>query len=414
MPAGDRDTVVYVITLTQQSLNHRAQGMLKLGERFSRMTLVTKTGSCNDDDHIIAGAYPNPFGILNLFGLQKIKKVLDRYSYFPSPLVLYCSAAKQQLKRKIQVDIAARKNVVVITVVPPHEISMIGLCLKKEFPNIHWITDWQDLWTHDEYYFARYPNMYKKRVFVLEKEILALCDMNITTNTRAKAFLENHYKVPSSRVCSITHHFCPLEGERAYEGQTKVHDHGNEGKINVGFLGNLFKPPKVPGDRVVEAFKRLNEAGLHAALQVFGDSSQTARRFAGSVHQDVFRLHPKTSHEESVMKLSCCDYVLLVLSDLPNCQLIMHQKLPYYLMMKKPIIAIVPQPSAVADIIQETGSGYTIDTRGDWVEGLASILRDGMRGESRLQRNEAAIQKYSWKNISVEWMNAIIGAGDNK
>jgi len=51
---------------------------------------------------------------------------------------------------------------------------------------------------------------------------------------------------------------------------------------------------------------------------------------------------------------------MLALSDSPNCNVILHSKLPHYLSLERPILALVPENSAVAEIVTETGTGYVI------------------------------------------------------
>lgn len=48
-----------------------------------------------------------------------------------------------------------------------------------------------------------------------------------------------------------------------------------DGQINIGFLGSLFKSPKVPGWRVVEVIDNLLEAGINVKLHMFGDESDS-------------------------------------------------------------------------------------------------------------------------------------------
>lgn len=400
------DCAVYIVSEAQNSIKRREKMILGLRESYAKMVLVTQTGTMVNDKNIVVGAYPNPFGLLRILGFHKFKKKLEKYIYFPSQTILYVRPAIKKLKKMIRRDIKDGKKVTLITSVPPHGISLIGLSLKKYFSKIHWIVDWRDLWSYDEYYFNRTPKLYKRKLLKLEKKIMENCNINITTNQNAKKVLENHYNVSPNRVISISHSFnrTDLSGFDQLENKS---DHKGDGQIHIGFLGYLFKLPKVPGYKVVEAIENVNKSGITIKLHIFGDKTDKAKKVAELSKDGQVILHPPTSHEESLRKISDCDFLLLALSDLPNCHVIIHGKLPHYLLLKRPIIAMVPNKSAVADIIKETGSGYVISTNSDWGYELKKILSNYTEGLNLPIRNENEIEKYSWANISKEWLNII-------
>lgn len=71
---------------------------------------------------------------------------------------------------------------------------------------------------------------------------------------------------------------------------------------------------------------------------------------------------------------------------------------------------MVPDNSAVADIIRETGSGYVIPAGCDWGDGLKKVLQGYLNGKKLPERNDRAIERYSWENISKQWMGVFSGA----
>jgi len=131
---------------------------------------------------------------------------------------------------------------------------------------------------------------------------------------------------------------------------------------------------------------------------------QETKQLEQSIREGVLFLHGKASHEESLRKLGQCDYVLLALSDLPNCRAVMSIKLPHYLMLGHPILGIVPEQSATGEIIMKTGSGFVIPSDVDWGEALQQILSNN---KTNLQRNEKVIESYSWENISKQWLSVL-------
>lgn len=400
------ERVVYLICVGQDPLNYRASLILSLKESFERMTLVTQNGTIEDNEHMVTGAFPNPLGIFRLLGLHSLKSRLERYCYFPSREVLYGRYAIKRLIDKISIDNNKGRNVSLVTFLPPHTLSLIGLSLKKRFPEIRWIVDWQDLWSYDNYYFKRVPKLYQKRLLKIEKQILKTCDVNITTNTDAKIVLEKKYNIPKERVIAIPHPFCRHEVpdlEQLVENNRQK----TNGKLTIGFLGNLFKLPKVPGYRVVKAIEDANESGANIKLHIFGDGSDSAKKTAEQSTEGMVVLHPRVSHEESLRRISDCDFLLLALADIPNCYSIMHSKLPHYLLLKRPILAMVPDGSAVAKVIKETGTGFVIDTGKNWGNTLSQIVNNYRTGENQPIRDEVAIEKYSWPEISKKWLSIL-------
>jgi glycosyltransferase involved in cell wall biosynthesis len=407
MPLGNKkDRIVYILNIDQNKIKLREKMILTLRESFAKMILVTQKGNVVNDDHIVVGAYPNPLGLLRILGFNRLKEKLERYLYFPSRLIFFITPAIRKLKKSVHKDIEEGEKVTLITPLPPHSLSMVGLALKKEIPEINWVVDWQDLWSYDEYYFNKVPKFYKKKVLKIEKEIMMNCNINVTTNPQAKDVLESQYHVSPDRVVSICHSFYRPDIS-SIEQFASHSDYKGSGEIKIGFLGNLFKLPKVPGFRVVESIHNVNKSGMKVRLHIFGDISAIAKKVADQSKDGRIVLHPPTSHEESLKRISDCDFLLLTLSDLPNCHVIMHGKLSHYLLLNRPIIAMVPGKSAVADIIRETGSGYVIGTDSDWGHELERVLRNHAEGQNLPIRNEYEIEKYSWSKISEKWFNII-------
>ena len=112
-------------------------------------------------------------------------------------------------------------------------------------------------------------------------------------------------------------------------------------------------------------------------------------------------------HRQAAAALSRYDYVLVLLSDLPNSKVVMSIKLPQYFLTGKPILALVPGASAIADIIRKTGTGHVIPTDGDWQAELARFL--SARQHAPVERNETEIAAFAWDRLENQWIAAITG-----
>ncbi len=216
--------------------------------------------------------------------------------------------------------------------------------------------------------------------------------------------LEDTYRAP--RVVAIHHHFC--RDDIPYEAGRLGAAGADDRPITIGFLGTLFKPPRVPGGALVDTIRRLREAGTNVELHVHGGVAPELVQEVGALQRGGVFLHGRTTHSTGVGLLGQYDYLLLLLANLPNSEAVMSIKLPHYLLAGRPILALVPERSAVAEIVRKTGTGVVIPSSSDWAEPLRRVL-DDREGALLPARNEAAIEQFSWEYIADEWLDAICG-----
>jgi len=399
--------ILYLIVKSRESLNQREKGLLKLEHLFDKIVLIAKEGNRMDEKNIVVHPYPNPFGLLRVAGLNNFKTFIERYFLFPSRNIFFVIPAIRKLKEIVSGDLANGRKVTILSCLPPHDFAIIGLSIKKKYPGIRWVVDWQDLWSYDEYYYMRVPKLYRELLRVIEKSILFSCDVNVTTNPKAKRVLKDYFNVPGDKVVAIHHHYNEDDIYTHTKDRRTARAACLDDMLNIGFLGNLFKYPKVDGERIVDTVQAISVGGLPIKLHIFGDRSKYAKAAARSQKGRILLYEP-TSHAESLRRISKCNFLLLVLSESENCNIIMNIKLPFYISLDLPIIAIVPENSSVADIIRETGTGYVIPSAEDWKVGLKRVLVNHMEGTNIPTRNLLAIHSYSWEKISPQWASVLV------
>lgn len=402
-----RDMRVYVVSNFERGGNDRVRKVVRLRDRFDRLVLVTPGTKLRDDsESLVVPPIPNPLGLLRLLRLDELKRWLEGYLYFPTVHRLFVERVKHRLARRIEADLAEGKRVTLLTTAPPHALGLIGLYIKQRFPTVRWVLDWQDLWSYDENYYLRVPRLYRPAVRRLEQRMLSCADLNVTTNARARQVLEREYGVPSNRVQHIHHHFDRGDFQAPSEPPETQAQGAGRSPIRIGFLGTLFKPPRVPGLELVEAIQDMRGSGLDVELHVHGHVSREIQScLAGSAG---IHLHGRVTHEESVNRLGAYDYLLLLLSDLPNCRAVMSIKLPHYMVVERPILAIVPKESAIADIVSETGTGFVVPVAEDWRAGLRKILQSNSAADAMGLRAPQAIEQYAWEHLSDRWVQALV------
>ncbi|HLG14357.1 MAG TPA: hypothetical protein VJH03_07625 [Blastocatellia bacterium] len=353
--------------------------------------------------HTVA-KWPNPTGILSRIGLHGLKRRLDQL-YFPSPTILYVRRAVSALSKVIGRDLSEGRKVCLITPVPPHDLVLAGLRLKQRHPGIRWIIDWQDLWSYDESYFCQLPKWWRQPAVALERLVVKACDLNVSTNDHAGRVLVERCGASPDRVRAIPHAF---ETGLCEQFPPVQRTHAEQGRPpRIGFLGNLFKPPKVPGERVMAALEAVWTQGVAFEFHIYGDKylERVCRTPLNGRPWAI--LHPMQSHEQILPAVAECDWLLLSLADNPNTRVTLHGKLPYYLALNKPIVALVPEDSAVADVIRETGVGFVFGDEQMWTRRLVEVLSDCGSAASALGRDEQAVARYSWHSISGLWLQAL-------
>lgn len=392
---------LYVVTRFASEANRRNMQLLHLGLADTESVLVRQEtgGTYRHASELSVRQRPRFTKLSRVIGGRRLERWLDRQLYFPSPAVLYLRPALERLERTVSEDLAWGKEVCVVTPVPPHDLIIVGLHLKRRFPCIRWIIDWQDLWSGDPYYWHQLSRWRRPSAAALERGAAQECDLNVVTNRFAATEFKTRCRVTDAQVVVIPH---------AFEGAVRSDsDAPPNPQLTIGFLGNLFKPPKVPGQRVLKALDMLREQGFGLRLEIVGDRYLQATNARPVARYDWIVVRPPLSHFDALHALVHCDALLLVLADVPGARAILHAKLPVYLQLRRPIFAIVPDPSAAAAVVRETGAGYVIDANENWTHGMAWALSHHQPQEWKASWREAAVEWYSWKRIQKEWLAVV-------
>ena len=397
-------TVLYVVSSTTRGRNGRKLNAAWLRPYFHKVVSVYPGDVTESEEVMCAPPWPNPLGSLDFMGMAPLKRSLDRFLLFPDRSVLFLHAVKRRLRKSIAGELRDGRTVTVLITTPPHAISIMSLYLRRFFPQIRVVVDWQDLWTFDEAYLLRTPMMLRRRLARLEQRIMHAIDVNLTTNHKAADVLVDQYRVPRSKVTYINHHYDPTD-ELAISPMSAQVTHHAVNTVRIGFLGTMFKPPKVPGEAIVRAIDEVAGSGIAVELHLFGDPTDAARNAAANMQNQVMTIHDRAPHADALRNISACDFLLIALADLPNCNVIMHGKLPHYLMLKRPILALVPRDSFVAEVIETTGTGTVMADAARWTSDLRDVLTDFLAGDYSFHPDESAIQQFSIEHLIEKWVD---------
>lgn len=404
---------VYLVAGRQEvSVNDRVKKLLTLRDRFHAVTLVTPGPRCSTAEQLCVPPVVGITGLLRVLKLNSLKAAIDRYVYFPSLDIRFVWALHRPLLERLRQDIKEGRNAIVVLTFPPHALGRLALVIKEELPQVRVVLDWQDLWSFDPNYFERSPRLFRGRVRRWEEEFVAAADLHLATNQRAAAVLMDRYRAPEARVRYIEHHYHPDDLLNQAVVKNSLSDTGSP--IRLAFMGTLDKPPRVPGRELLEVIRQVNKLERRVELHVYGNVPAFDNLQLKALAGEGIIFHGLVSHEEATQALLEYDVLVLLLADMPNSRVVLSIKLPHYLLANKPILAVVPQNSAIADVITKTRAGQVVDSSAgngtNWPAALVELLTD----ESRLRsmaanRSEQAIDEYHWDNIAPRWVAAILG-----
>lgn len=311
---------------------------------------------------------PNP-GLL-----QKIGRFARGNFFLPDPRIGW---NKHALKEAIAL-IGAEQIKVVFTAGPPQSSHLIGLALKKQFPDLIWIADFHDYWTDishlTKFYRTRLAHFFDKK---LELKVLRKADQVMTHCQSSRRILSA--KLPEQESSKV---FVHTMGYREDLFVQKAVQKQEEFTVTyTGVITETYEPAVF-----FEAFRDalLRNPGIAAKIIFIGTSypglAEVAEQLQLSSH---FENKGYLPHSEAVAAMAKSSALLLINPRTRDEKNIVPGKLYEYLASFKPIISISSDGSENEDIIRQCQAGANFDW-GDkenlarYIDGLMKTwLRNG-------------------------------------
>ncbi|NND11999.1 MAG: glycosyltransferase, partial [Flavobacteriaceae bacterium] len=235
----------------------------------------------------------------------------------------------------------------VITTGPPHSLHLIGLKLKESM-NLKWIADFRDPWTTIGYHKKlKLSTASKVKHKDLERQVLNSADHVIVTSQITKTEFESKTKSPISVITN------------GYDAELPSGVQLDD-KFSLAHIGSLLSERNPDS-----LWKALNE--LVSENEVFAKSFQLD--LIGTVSEDVlesidnYNLTQHTNvigyvpHKEAQDYQRRSQVLLMIEIDSEDTKCIIPGKLFEYMASNRPILAIGPEGSDVATIVEETNTG---------------------------------------------------------
>jgi glycosyltransferase involved in cell wall biosynthesis len=252
----------------------------------------------------------------------------------------------------------------IITTSPPHSTQLIGLKLKRKFPEIKWISDLRDPWT-DIYYYKQFYHTFPARKIdeCFEKNVLKTADRIITVGKSLKDLF-------ASKISGIEGKFEILPNgfdEDDFKGLVSV----TPDKFTISYIGTLSEAYPLEG--FGDALRKIREMGNDFLLQFIGTISPKQKEViiskAGAISVEFI---PFVSHREAIKYMMESSLLLLIIPDHHSNKSIITGKLFEYLATGKPVLCIGPEDGDAAEILGITGHGRT--TGYNDTDGIINII----------------------------------------
>jgi glycosyltransferase involved in cell wall biosynthesis len=280
----------------------------------------------------------------------------------------------------------------IVTTGPPHSMHLIGLELKKEFPDLKWIADFRDPWTEISYY--KHLKLMKgadQKHRKLEQQVFEIADITLATSF---SDAEN-FRIKGANAFCITNGFDGIEVEKKVEKEKR--------KFTLSYIGVLeqLRNPevlwKVLNEMVFENEDFKNDFQLKFVGRI---DDKILMKINQSSLKDFICNLGYLSHAEANIEMQNSDLLLITNFADDRSKGIIPGKIFEYLATGNQIISFGPKESDVKKILKETNAGkhysyidseevksFILQKFYDWKNGIIAV-------ESR------KIEQFSRKNLT--------------
>ncbi|ATA90937.1 glycosyl transferase family 1 [Capnocytophaga canimorsus] len=239
----------------------------------------------------------------------------------------------------------------IITTSPPHSVQLIGYYLKKQIPNIQWISDFRDPWTSIGYHKdLRLTSWAAKRHKQWEKQVLNMADQIVVTSFKTQ---EEFARLTNRPITVITNGYDVQNQPKA-----KVSD-----RFLISHIGSLLsdRNPKLLWKVLSDLIQENTDFARHFQLCLAGKISDDVIADIKKYHLSNYLINlGYISHNDSIELQQKSQILLLLEIDSEETQGIIPGKLFEYMAAQRPIFAVGPEHWDAAKIIQQTNTGIFI------------------------------------------------------
>lgn len=278
-----------------------------------------------------------------------------------------------------------------VTTGPPHSLHLIGLALKKEFPDLKWIADFRDPWTEISYYkHLKLTKSSDKKHRDLESEVFKNADITLATSY---SDAENFRGKGANAVC-ITNGFDTFKAEK---------NHSENKKFTLSYVGVLeqLRNPEILWTVLKEIITENDSFKNNFELKFVGrvDDKILKSLEDSGLKENISNLG-YLSHTQSNEEMQNSDLLLITNFPQESSKGIIPGKIFEYLATGKSILSFGPSGSDVKKILDETRAGKHFSYT-DSEEVKAFILEKYKLWKSgKHLQNTREIEQFSRRNLT--------------
>ncbi|MBQ9604312.1 MAG: glycosyltransferase family 4 protein [Firmicutes bacterium] len=292
---------------------------------------------------------------------------------------------------------------IIYTTSAPYSDHLLGRYIKRKMPGIKWAVDFRDEWTNNPYTLDNPYNPIRTKIEKdMERSVLLEADMLITnTPIMRKNFIENN-GIKGDNFFVIPNGY----DKEDFEGLNIEKTANN--KFTMVYTGALYGRRKP--DTFFEALKQLKDEGA-----VKPESFLV--KLIGNYHKDKlqaqidsygltkeFEIVGYVPHDECIKHQLSADALVLIEGTGRGAEAFYTGKIFEYMNTGRPVLAILPENGAAADLVRKSRIGIVAHT--DTVEKIKGIIKDyydkQQSGALTFDPDRSVIEGFERKALTAE------------
>jgi glycosyltransferase involved in cell wall biosynthesis len=290
--------------------------------------------------------------------------------------------------------IRSRKIDIIISTGPPFSSMVIAYFLSL-FTSAKLILDYRDPWSNHSRKFCKFCGKMVNRL--IEKYSIDRADALIFCSNKMKENFIRFFGVNLKSKCRVIHngYFNTVEARKIRK---------EDSKINIAYAGEFY------GDRKISVianplFQLLNEKIIkpdNFCFHIFGNLNAKDKMIIKHYGlSEIIKEHTKLPFAQVIQFLGTADILLLIIDISMNYSIA--YKFFDYLSVKRPIFAIIPENSAMADMMDEIDCGRCalITSKESILSNLRKMLTE------KKEYSFSGAEKYTWENAGRKYLEVI-------
>lgn len=262
----------------------------------------------------------------------------------------------------------------IVTTSPPHSTQLIGLHLKKRFPEITWIADLRDAWTDIYYYKLFYPSKISAAIDAgYERRVLSNADRIIIVGKNLAETFSSKIKEAGGKIRIIPNGYD--------EDDFKSVQMTLPERFTITYIGTISEA--YPINAFIKALSAIEKSGHDFLLRFVGNiPGEMKTRIEGSVSREKTKFLSYAEHPEAIKLLASSSLLLLIIPSTKKENAITPGKLFEYIATGKPVLYIGPVDGDPAGHLKLCGhSGIFSGKNPDEIEEfILNTMRSGDAG----------------------------------